>query len=226
MKRTEILLIDDDPKLFELLDIYMDLAGYRLHQALDGIEGLRMIDAINPDMVLLDIMIPGIDGWKIARMQREKSSIPIIIVTAKNSEKEILYGFRLGVDDYVVKPFSMAELVARVGAVLNRCSVNRNASSLVESGDLSIDLQRKHVKVKGEKVELTPTEFRLLETLAKHSNKTIPIDKLLSEVWGPEYAGESAHVKQYIWSLRKKIEDDPNTPRHLINRRGFGYRLD
>jgi two-component system KDP operon response regulator KdpE len=185
-----------------------------------------MIETLNPDMVLIDIVIPGIDGWKITRMLREKSSIPIIIVTAKNSEKEILYGFRLGVDDYVVKPFSMAELVARVGAVLNRCNVNRNASSQVESGDLLIDLQRKHVKVKGEKVELTPTEFRLLETLAKHSNKTIPIDKLLSEVWGPEYAGESTHVKQYIWSLRKKIEDDPNTPKHLINRRGFGYRLD
>ena len=122
MKRTEILMIDDDSKLFELLDIYMDLAGYHLHQALDGVEGLRKIDEVNPDMVLLDIMVPGIDGWKIARMLREKSSIPIIIVTTKNSEKEILYGFRLGVDDYVVKPFSMAELVARVGAVLNKVS--------------------------------------------------------------------------------------------------------
>lgn len=177
-------------------------------------------------MILLDIMIPGIDGWNVARLLREKSPVPIIIVTANNSERDILYGFQLGVDDYVVKPCSIAELVARVGAVLNRCNNVGKSSTLVESGDLLIDLQCKHVRVEGQKIELTPTEYRLLESLARYQNKTIPTNRLLSEVWGPEYAGESNHVKQYIWSLRKKLEDDPNTPRHLITRRGYGYRLE
>lgn len=226
MKRTKILLIDDDPKIYELLFTYFDLAGYELLRALDGNVGLEMVDELHPDMVLLDVMIPGVDGWNIARLLREKSSIPIIIVSARDSEKDILYGFRLGVDDYVVKPFSMAELVARVSAVLNRCNIPDRSSNLVESGDLFIDLKRKHVRVKGEKVKLTPTEYRLLESLARYTNNTIPIEKLLSEVWGPEYVGESTHVKQYIWSLRKKIEDDPNVPKHLITRRGFGYRLE
>ena len=226
MKRIEILLIDEDPYLFELLFTYMDLAGYRLLHTIDINEGLKMVDELSPDMILLDIMIPGIDGWNVVKLLREESSIPIIIVTANNSEKDILYGFRLGVDDYVVKPFSIAELVARVGAVLNRCSDVEKSSTLVESGDLIIDLGCKHVRVEGQKIELTPTEYRLIESLARSPNKTIPTNRLLSEVWGPEYAGEINHVKQYIWSLRKKIEDDPNTPRHLITRRGYGYRLD
>lgn len=226
MERIEILLIDEDPYLLELLYTYMDLAGFHLLHTLDCNEGLKMVDELNPDMILLDTMIPGIDGWNVVRMLRERSSIPIIIVSANNSEKDILFGFQLGVDDYVVKPFSVAELVARVGAVLNRCSNVKESPTLVESGDLSIDLRRKHVRLEGEKIELTPTEYRLLESLARCSNKTIPTNKLLSEVWGPEYLGEINHVKQYIWSLRKKIEDDPTTPRHLITRRGYGYRFE
>ncbi len=226
MKIIDILLIDEDPYLFELLYTYMDLAGFHLLHTIDGNEGLQMVDGLSPDMILLDTMITGIDGWNAVRLLREKSSIPIIIVSANNSEKDILYGFRLGADDYVVKPFSISELVARVGAVLSRCSNGEKTPTLVESGDLSIDLRRKHVRVEGEKIELTPTEYRLLESLARYSNKTIPTDRLLSEVWGPEYVGEINHVKQYIWSLRKKIEDDPNTPRHLITRRGYGYRFE
>jgi two-component system KDP operon response regulator KdpE len=226
MKRAEILLIDDDPKLYELLSVYMDLAGYRLLYAIDGNEGLKMVDELHPALVLMDIMMPDMDGWTVTKLLREKYSIPIIIVSAKAAEKDILYGFRLGVDDYVVKPFSFAELVARVGAVLNRSKRAENHSAFVESGELAIDLRRKHVMIEGQKIELTPTEYRLLASLARYANKTIPTDMLLSEVWGPEYAGEIKHVKQFIWSLRKKIEDNPNAPKHLITRRGFGYRFE
>jgi len=221
-----ILLIDDDKTLLELLSGHLETAGYYPLTASDGPTGLRLSGEAQPDLIVLDVMMPGMDGWEVCRRLREKSRVPIIMLTAKGEEIDKLRGFRLGVDDYVTKPFSFAELVARIGAVLARAAHASLSTHSITSGDLSIDLDQRRVTVAGCAVDLTPTEYRLLEMLARHANRAIPIEALLAEVWGPEYTGETNHVKHYIWTLRRKIEVDPGDPKHLITERGFGYRFE
>ena len=171
-------------------------------------------------------MMPGMDGWELCQRLREKSPVPIIMLTAKSEEIDKLRGFRLGVDDYVTKPFSFAELLARIGAVLARAERGAGSAHHLTSGDLKIDFDQRRVSVAERIVELTPTEYRLIEFLARHINHTVPTETLLREVWGSEYAGEIEHVKHFVWTLRKKIETDPGDPKHLVTERGFGYRLE
>ena len=170
--------------------------------------------------------MPGMDGWEVCRRLREKTAVPIILLTAKDEELDKLRGFRLGVDDYVTKPFSFAELTARVGAVLARVRPGALSQHKVASGNLIIDLDTHLVAMNGRAIELTPTEYRLLALLAEHSPRTKKKKKLLLDVWGPEYAGEIKHVKHYIWALRQKIEADPGDPQHILTERGFGYRFE
>lgn len=226
MSRPTILIIDDDATLLELLSSHLQTAGYYSLTAQDGPSGLRLADAAPPDLVVLDVMMPGMDGWEVCERLREKSRLPVIMLTAKSEEIDKLRGFRLGVDDYVSKPFSFAELAARVGAVLSRARLTSAATHTLTSGDLAIDFDERYVALNGQLVELTPTEYRLLETLAHHPHRTVPAETLLVEVWGPEYAGEVEHVKHYIWTLRKKIEADPGDPKHILTERGFGYRFE
>ncbi len=225
--KAKILLIDDEVLMYDALLLYLNLNGYEVTYAQNGPEGLAMFTQQQPDLILLDVMLPGMSGWDVCKRLRERSDVPIIFVTARNTEAEVLRGFFLGADDYVTKPFSFAILNARIGAVLERAkrSIASEEVKLV-SDELSINFERKHVSLGGNKIELTPTEYRLLETLAKNANRTIPISLLLSEVWGNCCDGDEKNVKQYIWSLRKKIETNPDEPKHLITRRGFGYRLD
>jgi DNA-binding response OmpR family regulator len=226
MTHQTILLIDDDTTLLELLSGHLETAGYRPLAASDGSSGLRLAAEARPDLVVLDVMMPDMDGWEVCRRLREKSTIPIIMLTAKGEEIDKLRGFRLGVDDYVTKPFSFAELTARVGAVLARAMPAPATSHSVTSGDLTLDFDQRRVTVAGRAVALTPTEYHLLEILARHANRTVPTETLLTEVWGPEYGGEVEHVKHFIWTLRQKIETDPGDPKHLITERGFGYRFE
>jgi two-component system KDP operon response regulator KdpE len=226
MTLPTVLLIDDDTTLLELLSSHLRSASYQVLAARDGASGLRLAMESTPDLVVLDVMMPGMDGWEVCEHLREKSRLPIILLTAKGEEYDKLRGFRLGVDDYVTKPFSFAELVARVGAVLARATHAPASTHAVTSGNVTVDFDQRRVTVGGHPVELTPTEYRLLETLARHHNRTVPTETLLTEVWGPEYAGEVEQVKHYIWTLRKKIEVDPGNPKHLITERGFGYRFE
>lgn len=228
MAHRTILMIDDDRTLVELLSDHLRVSGYRTLTANDGPSGLRMAVEAKPDLVVMDVMMPGMDGWEACQRLRAKSSVPIIMLTAKGEEFDKLRGFRLGVDDYVTKPFSFTELAARIGAVLARATHAPAAPSthVVTSGDVTIDVDERRVTVSGQVVTLTPTEYRLLETLARHPHRTIPTETLLEQVWGTEYAGEAEHVKHYIWTLRKKIEADPGDPKHLIAERGFGYRFE
>lgn len=221
-----IMLIDDDPTLLDLLSEHLRLAGYRVATESTGEGGLRLAEKNHPDLVMLDVMMPGMDGWQVCERLRKISSVPVILLTAKGEELDKLRGFRLGVDDYVTKPFSFAELTARVGAVLARARRSSAPPHSLISGDLTIDFGRRQVSVAGDPVELTPTEFRLLETLARRAHHTISIETLLAEVWGPQYTGEIEYIKRFIWALRKKIEADPGDPRHLITERGYGYRFE
>ncbi len=226
MAEQTILLIDDDETLLELLADHMHMAGYSPLTANSGLKGLQLATEEKPDLVVLDVMMPGMDGWEVCQHLRESSTIPILMLTAKDKEFDKLRGFRLGVDDYMIKPFSFAELVARVRAILVRAGRGEEVGRQVTSDDLIIDFDQRRLTVAGQIVELTPTEYSLFETLARHANRTVPTERLLAEVWGPEYQGEFEHVKHYIWALRKKIEVDPGNPKHILTERGFGYRLE
>ena len=230
MPEAKILLVDDDATLRELLADQLKTAGYHVLTARDGASGLRSAIEAQPDLIVLDVMMPGMNGWQVCERLRAssgaKSNVPIIMLTAKGEEIDKLRGFRLGVDDYVIKPFSFAEMVARVNAVLARAARASLPTHGMTSGDLSIDFDQHRVTVGERPIELTPTEYHLLEALARHANRTVSTEQLIVDVWGPQYAGEVEQVKHFIWTLRKKIEADPGDPKHLITERGFGYRFE
>lgn len=226
MNSRSILLIDDDPTLLELLAEHLLSNGYHTETAANGELGLVSFTEKKFDMVVLDVMMPSMDGWEVCQRIRAQSSVPIILLTAKGEEVDKLRGFHLGVDDYITKPFSFAELSARIGAVLARAAHYEEEQEIVQSGELRIDFTEHRVFLGENAVDLTPTEYRLITVLASHAHHVIPTEKLLEEVWGQEYAGEVEHVKHYIWSLRKKIENDPGDPKHILTERGFGYRFE
>ena len=226
MTSEKILLIDDDETLLTLLAEHIQMVGYSPLTAKSGQIGLELANQDNPDLIVLDVMMPGMDGWQVCEQLRETSSIPIIMLTAKSEEVDKLRGFHLGVDDYVTKPFSFAELVARVTAVLARSQQLAGPDRQVKSGNIMVDFDQRRVTINDQIVDLSPTEYRLLEMLARHAQRTVPTEQLLKEVWGPEYSGEIEHVKRYIWSLRKKVERDPGNPQHILTERGFGYRFE
>jgi two-component system KDP operon response regulator KdpE len=226
MDKNTILLIDDDQTLLDLLSDHLISGGWDVITAQAGGTGLELADEQAPNLIILDVMMPGMDGWKVCQLLREKSDVPIIMLTAKDQEIDKLRGFRLGVDDYVTKPFSFAELAARAGAVLARVKSNKLSPKNMTSGDLSLNPEQRRVTVRGEIIDLTPTEYLLLELLVRNAGRTVPSEKLLKDVWGAEYGDETEHVKHYIWTLRKKLEDDPGNPQHILTERGFGYRFE
>ena len=226
MANVKVLLIDDEPGIFEALSVLMSQSGYELFYASCGQEGLRLIEESGAEIILLDINMPGMNGWEVCKRIREKSTVPIIVLSARSDETDILHGFYLGVDDYLAKPFSFAILQARIKAVLVRAKLSNPQHDVLISEELAINFGCKQVTVDGSSVKLTPTEYRLLEVLSRHAHRTIPIPRLLSEVWGQHYEDETQHVKQFIWSLRKKIEANPYEPKHVITQRGFGYRFE
>jgi len=226
MPLATLLLIDDEATLLELLSSHLQTAGYHVLTAKDGPSGLRLAAEAQPDLVVLDVMMPGMDGWEVCERLRDGLHMPIIMLTAKSEEMDKLRGFRLGVDDYVTKPFSFAEVAARVGAVLARATHLSAATHRTTSADLTIDFDQRRVTVAGQLADLTPTEYRLLATLARHAGQPVSTEQLLLDAWGPEYAGEIEHVKHVIWALRRKIESDPGDPKHILTERGFGYRFE
>lgn len=223
-----ILIIDDDLTLIDLLSQSLEKAGYKVLSATNGIDGLQMLYKNKVDLVILDVMMPRMDGWETCARIREISDVPIIMLTAKDKEEDTLKGFQCGVDDYVTKPFSFAELTARVKAVLQRARKalrDEERRRVHVFDELVVDADNSQVTVRGKPISLTPTEFQLLLTLAENTGRILSHDQLLSQVWGPEYVGEAGYVKRYIWYLRQKIEDDPSNPQYILTERGFGYRL-
>jgi len=223
--REKVLVIDDDTTLLMLLRQSLEKAGYQVITATNGLAGLQQMYERRPDIVILDVMMPRMDGWETCSRIREVSQIPIIMLTAKDEEADKIRGFTYGVDDYVTKPFSFAELTARVGAILHRVKQATPGKSpdVVIAGNLTIELENRRVLRDGQPVDLTPTEFRLLAVLVENVGRVLSHEQLLTQVWGYEYAGDTGYVKRYIWYLRRKLEDDPSNPRHIITERGFGY---
>jgi DNA-binding response OmpR family regulator len=222
---TEILIIDDDQALTQLLGDYLAGQGYTTRAAFDAHEGLRAIFERKPALILLDINLPNRDGIEALSRIRDVSEVPVIMLTAQVDEHTVLHSFSLGADDYVTKPFSFAQLAARIHAVLSRGSKNDQDADELKAADLIVHIKSKRVLRNGEPITLTPTEFKLLTAIMQRRGKVVSLDELVREVWGQQYAGEIGYVRRYIWHLRQKIEPDPDNPRYLYNERGYGYRF-
>ncbi len=224
---SKILIVDDDKTLLRFVGEFLQEEGHRVLTASSGQEALRVFFEARPDLVFLDVMMPGMDGWEVCARLRELSDTPIVMLTAKTDESDKLRGFRLGVDDYITKPFSLAELGARARAILARTGDEREAErKLYVLGDLEVDLGRHEARLDGEALDLTPTEFRLLRSLASRAGEAVAQDELISDVWGDNRRTSASALRRYIWFLRQKIEADPQDPDRLLTVRGFGYRLD
>jgi two-component system KDP operon response regulator KdpE len=228
MTTARILVVDDEPKLVRLVREVLTATGYGVLSTGSGESAIELVALEQPDLVLLDIVLAGeLDGYAVARRIREFSDTPIIMLTAKARESDLLRGFDAGADDYLTKPFSAKELLARVRAVLRR--TQREPSAPVESeiicGPLRLDLARRRVTVNGQPVRLTPTEYALLHTLAVHRNQVLLHEQLLSQVWGPEYRDDIDYLRAYIRYLRQKLEADPAHPQLIVTEPGVGYLL-
>lgn len=208
MMDTKILLIDDDPNICDLIKIYLENEGYEVKVAGDGVEGLNYFRIYEPDLVLLDIMLPKKDGWQVCREIREQSAKPIIMVTAKSEVFDKVLGLELGADDFIVKPFNIKELSARVKAVLRRCNTHSSQrdDDVIKFENIEISLQKYELKLKGKSVDVPPKELELLYFLASNSNHVFTRDQLLDKVWGFDYLGDSRTVDVHVKRLREKLE--------------------
>ena len=221
--QARILIVEDDPAIVELIKYHLEKEGHATLLAQDGRAALEAFDMHRPDLVLLDLMLPELSGFEVCRRIRKSSKAPIIMLTAKDQEDDRVRGFELGADDYVTKPFSPRELLARINAVLRRSRPDE-VEALV-SGDLHVDLKRRRVTFQGREIELTPKEFDLLTLLMTRRGEPIDRDRLLEEVWGYEAAGGSRTLDVHIRRLRQKIGDDPQAPRFIETVHGVGYRF-
>ena len=226
---TKILLVEDEPALVETIAYNLRREGYEVLSERDGAEGLRTAQSASPDLVVLDLMLPTLDGIEVCRQLRRTSNVPVLMLTARQSEADKVHGLETGADDYVTKPFSMRELVARIKAMLRR---NQSASAPAAQtgvqffGPFALDHARHEIRKGARALTLTPLEYNLLQLLLQHRGTTLTRQLLLENVWGYDYAGDTRTVDVHVRSLREKIEDDPAAPHYLLTVRGIGYRLD
>jgi len=222
-----ILVIDDEPRMRRFISMNLDLEGYQVLEAGNGLDGVRRVREDLPDLVLLDVMMPEMDGFEALRNIRQFSQVPVIMLTVKSDEEDKVRGLELGADDYVTKPFGPRELSSRIKAVLRRTEIQGMTDQAVVKVDdrLQIDFNRHQVIVDGRVIKLRPTEHRLLYHLVNNAGWTMPHETLLAKVWGHEYRDETHYLRLYITYLRQKIERDPANPEYILTERGVGYRF-
>jgi two-component system KDP operon response regulator KdpE len=227
LKDKLILVVDDEPRMINFIQMNLELEGCRVTSAPNGKVALERAREELPDVVLLDVMMPGMDGFETLKRLRQFSQAPVLILTAKDEEDDRIKGLELGADDYIGKPFSHRELVSRIRAVLRRHYAPPPApqSTVVIDDRLTIDFARREVLVNGERVNLRPTEYRLLYHLVQNAGYVMTHEQLLTRVWGPEYREETHYLRLYVTYLRQKIEEDPAHPKYILNERGVGYRF-
>lgn len=232
----KILIVEDEISLQETLAYNLIKQGYEVVIAGDGPSALEIVKSSKPDLILLDIMLPGMDGFEVCRKLRSEVSTPVLMLTARDDEIDRVVGLEVGADDYLTKPFSMRELIARVKAMLRRVKIIRDEINLINSGTeqrsfyefdkIKIDLGRRELRVDNKIVNLKPKEFELLIYLIRHKNQVLSRDQILESVWGWEYIGDSRTVDVHVRWLREKIEEDPSNPKRIITARGAGYRFE
>jgi two-component system, OmpR family, response regulator RegX3 len=223
---TRVLLVEDEESYREALAYMLSREGFEVIQAADGVSGLAEFDRAGADIVLLDLMMPGLPGTEVCRQLRLRGSVPVIMVTARDSEVDKVVGLELGADDYVTKPFSHRELVARIRAVLRRGHDTELLPDVVEAGGVRMDVERHEVSVRGEPVKLALKEFELLEMLLRNAGRVMTRGQLIDRIWGADYVGDTKTLDVHVKRLRSKIEVDPANPRHLITVRGLGYKFE
>ncbi len=222
-----VLVVDDESRMRRFIRMNMELEGYQIIEAENGLVALEQIRQHTPDLVIMDVMMPEMDGFETLKLLREISTVPVILLTVKSDEDDKIQGLSLGADDYVTKPFSPRELVTRVTAVLRRAEwpAPPPRTILRIDGRLSVDFNRHQVIVNDERIDLRPTEYRLLNHLIQNAGWVVPHETLLAKVWGYEYRDETHYLRLYINYLRKKIEEDPAKPYYILTERGVGYRF-
>jgi two-component system KDP operon response regulator KdpE len=227
MRRTRILIVDDEPAIRKLLRANLEKNGFEAMSADDGAEALKLVEREAPDLVVLDIIMPRMDGFETCRRLREWSTIPIIMLSAKDEEQDKVKCLEIGADDYITKPFGSGELVARINAVLRRTRARETAVTEPNfmCGDVKINFVQRKVTVRRKIVKLTPTEYNLLRELALNAEKVLTYNQLLNRVWGAEYAQEREYLHVFTSRLRAKIEDDRNNPEYIITIPGVGYKF-
>jgi two-component system, OmpR family, response regulator RegX3 len=226
---SRVLIVEDEPALADSIRYGLEREGYECTVLSDGLRAIDYVRSWRPDIVLLDLMLPGMPGSDVCREIRRAGPVPIVMVTAKDTEADKVLGLELGADDYITKPFSMRELIARVRAVLRRGTAGAEGTeraTSIEAGPVSIDTERHEVRVRDTVVELPPKEFALLEVLVRKVGKLMTRDALISQVWGEDYYGDTRTLDVHIKRLRAKIEEDPRNPMHLRTVRGLGYRFE
>ena len=226
-----VLVVEDEPNLLTALKYTLEQAGYDALTATDGESGLRLTRTRGPDLVILDVMLPNIDGFEVCRMIRRESDVPILILTARGEEVDRVVGLELGADHYVTKPFSMRELMARIRNMLRRSVAPSSGSAggdaeEFRSGDLTVDLTSHSVLLDGRPVDMKPREFSLIALLVANKRRAFTRDQILERLWGHDYIGDSRTVDVHVRWLREKIEPDPSKPRRIVTIRGVGYRFD
>jgi two-component system, OmpR family, KDP operon response regulator KdpE len=224
---SRVLVIDDEPALARALAINLRAAGWEVETALDGRTGLAAAAHVRPDVVVLDLGLPDLDGTEVLAGLRGWTTVPVVVLSARQHGDDKIEALDLGADDYITKPFAMDELMARLRAAVRRAQESAPpAATALVVGDLEIDFARKRVARRGQDVRLTPTEWSFLELLARNVGRLVPREQILKEVWGPAYAKETHYLRVYAAQLRRKLEDDPAHPRHLITSSGLGYTLE
>ena len=227
MTEKTILVVDDEARMVEFIKMNLELEGFRVVNAADGYQALEKVVRELPDLVILDVMMPDMDGFETLKKIREVSTIPVIFLSVKGEEFDRVRGLDLGADDYMTKPFSPRELVSRIRAVLRRIEEKGQAggAEIVIDDELRINFDQRKVIVRGQEILLRPTEYRLLYQLVNNAGKLLSHETLLSRVWGPEYRDEDQYVRLYVTYLRQKIEKDPKNPKYILSERGLGYRF-
>jgi two-component system KDP operon response regulator KdpE len=227
MKQATILVVDDEPRIVRLVRSNLEPAGYKILTAADGEQGLRMAEMHDPDLIILDIMMPGMDGWEVCRRVREFSTVPIVMLTAKGDEQDKVKGLEIGGDDYLPKPFGIPELLARVRAVLRRAKLpgESKRDPVFVCGDLSMNFAQRRVTVRGKDVKLSPTEYKLLYELVTNAGRVMLHQDLLRKVWGRGYGEETEYLRVYVRYLRQKLEADSSKPQYILTEPGVGYRF-
>lgn len=222
----KILVIDDEETTVQLVAMLLEHKGYEVVKAYRSEDGLRMAYRTHPDLILLDIMMPDMDGWEVCRRLRELSDMPIIFLTARGEIKDVVRGLELGADDYIIKPYDNDELVARVRAHLRRSPTNSMSEEVIfDAGSFRVNFLNREVTVRDELVHLTPKEFSLLGVLVRNAGRVITRNELVTEAWGPEYSDAIDSLKLYVHYLRRKIEEDHTHPQYILTARGVGYRF-
>jgi two-component system response regulator RegX3 len=226
---TTVLVVEDEDSFVDALTVGLQREGFRVQVARDGAEALELFDLVEPDLVLLDLMLPRISGVDVCRQLRARSTVPIIMVTAKSSEIDTVVGLEVGADDYVSKPYRMRELVARMRAALRRAPREEALPPSVDAlqvGDVSLDPDRHEVVVRGQEITLPLKEFELLELLLANAGRVLPRETLIDRIWGADYVGDTKTLDVHVKRLRAKVEDDPSNPRRIVTIRGLGYKYE